>query len=130
MKKFLFVLVIVLAAIGILAACAPVQQNVEEYARALPGWVIVVGAVIIFLIGFGIIWKLVPGFVKVLAVIALAVILAGSAYGIWQIPAVDDLLNKVDQYKNQTITEQSPDPSSSISPEKSSGLDIDIHIGK
>jgi len=89
MKKFFLVVTIVLASIGILAACAPVQQDVESYARTLPGWAIIVGAVVIFLIGFGIIWKLIPGFVKVIAVIALAVILAGSAYGLWQSPLAD-----------------------------------------
>lgn len=86
MKKFLLVVAVVFIIIGILAACAPVQQDVEDYARTLPGWAIIVGAVVIFLIGFGIIWKLIPGFVKVLAVIALAVILAGSAYGLWNSP--------------------------------------------
>lgn len=89
MKRFLIVLVIVLAAIGILAACAPVREDMAQYARTLPGWAIIVGAVVIFFIGFGIIWKLIPGFVKVLAVIALAVILAGSAYGLWQSPWAD-----------------------------------------
>lgn len=86
MRRFLLVLVIVLAAIGILAACAPVQLSVTEYARALPGWAIIVGAVVIFFIGFGIIWKLIPGFIKFLAVVALAAILIASAYGIWQSP--------------------------------------------
>ena len=86
MKKLLIMMIAALLIIGMLAACAPVPQDVEDYARKLPGWAIIVGAVVIFLIGFGIIWKLVPGFVKVLAVIALAAILAGSAYGLWNSP--------------------------------------------
>ncbi|MGI5919538.1 MAG: hypothetical protein ACOX8N_07825 [Christensenellales bacterium] len=85
MKKLLIMMIAALL-IGMLAACAPVPQDVEDYARMLPGWAIIVGAVVIFLIGFGIIWKLVPGFVKVLAVLALAAILAGSAYGLWNGP--------------------------------------------
>ena len=89
MKRFLLVLAVVLAIIAVLAACAPVQQSVTEYARTLPGWAIIVGAVVIFFIGFGIIWKLIPGFIKVLAVIALAVILIASAYGLWQSPWAD-----------------------------------------
>ena len=89
LKRFLLVLAAVLAVIGILAACAPVQNTVEEYARTLPGWAIIVGAVVIFFIGFGIIWKLIPGFIKFLAVIALAVILIASAYGLWQSPWAD-----------------------------------------
>ena len=89
MKRFLLVLAVVLAIIAVLAACAPVQQSVTEYARTLPGWAIIVGAVVIFFIGFGIIWKLIPGFIKVLAVIALAVLLIASAYGLWQSPWAD-----------------------------------------
>ena len=89
MKRFLIVLAVVLTVIAVMAACAPVQQNVTEYVRVLPGWAIIVGAVVIFFIGFGIIWKLIPGFVKVLAVIALAAILIASAYGLWQSPWAD-----------------------------------------
>ena len=98
MKRFLIVLVIVLAAVGILAACAPVREDMAQYARTLPGWAIIVGAVVVFFIGFGIIWKLIPGFIKVLAVIALAVILAGSAYGLWQSPWAD----KANQLNHQS----------------------------
>ena len=65
------------------------QSSVEEYARTLPGWAIIVGAVVIFFIGFGIIWKLIPGFIKFLAVIALALVLIASAYGLWQSPWAD-----------------------------------------
>jgi hypothetical protein len=89
MKKLLLMMIVIILIIGMLAACASVPQGVEEYARKLPGWAIIVGAVVIFLIGFGIIWKLIPGFVKVLAVLALAVILAGSAYGLWNSPWAD-----------------------------------------
>ncbi len=89
MKRFLILLAVVMIVIAVMAACAPVQQNVTEYVRVLPGWAIIVGAVVIFFIGFGIIWKLIPGFVKVLAVIALAVILIASAYGLWQSPWAD-----------------------------------------
>jgi predicted small secreted protein len=117
MKRFMLVVIIVLVVIGILAACAPIQQDVESYARTLPGWAIIVGAVIIFLIGFGIIWKLIPGFIKVLAVIALAVILAGSAYGLWQSPWTDkanqlshDAEELRDEYfEGQTSPTVSPD---------------------
>lgn len=106
MKKFLLVLAVVLAAIGILAACAPVQQDVENYARTLPGWVIIVAAVVIFFIGFGIIWKLIPGFIKILAIIALAVILAGSAYGLWQSPLADkanQINNQAEQWRDELM---------------------------
>lgn len=96
MRKFLLVLLIVLMALGVLAACAPMEQNIEEYVSALPVWAIIVGAVILFFIGFGIIWKLIPGFIKVLAIIALAVILAGTAYGIWRIPLAQDILNETE----------------------------------
>lgn len=117
MKRFLLVLVIVLASMGILAACAPVQNSVEEYARILPGWAIVVGAVVIFFIGIGIIWKLIPGFIKVIAIIALAVILAGSAYGLWQSPLADKANELSDQaeelrdefFENQESPAVSPD---------------------
>lgn len=92
MRKFLFVLLIVLLAVGVLAACAPIEQlgaQVGDYARALPPWAIVVGAIILFFIGFAIIWKLIPGFIKVIALIVLAVVIAGVAYGLWKIPYVD-----------------------------------------
>ncbi len=92
MRKFLFILLIVLLGVGVLAACAPIEKigsQVGDYARALPTWVIVVGAVVLFFIGFGIIWKLIPGFIKVIALIVLIVAIAGVAYGLWTIPYVD-----------------------------------------
>ncbi len=107
MKKFFLIILIVLFAISMLAACAPLENlDVEGYARMLPGWVIIVGAVIIFFIGFGIIWKLVPGFIKVIALIALAVVVAGTAYGLWNIPLVDKAIDKVDSYMEQSADEQ------------------------
>ncbi len=111
MKRFLLVLLIVLAAIGILAACAPARQDMAQYARTLPGWAIIVGAVVIFFIGFGIIWKLIPGFVKVLAVIALAVILIGSAYGLWQSPLADkanDLSHQAEELRDAYFDSHPP----------------------
>ena len=116
MKRFLLVLLIVITIIGILAACAPIQNiDVEEYARALPTWVIVVGAIVLFFIGFGIIWKLVPGFIKIIALIALAVIIAGVAYGLWNIPIVDNALNTVDDYIHTSETASpSADASSTL----------------
>jgi hypothetical protein len=102
MKKFMLVLLIVLMAIGILAACAPIQEGVE-YAKALPGWAIVIGAIVVFCIGFGIIWKLIPGFIKVIALIALVVIVAGTAYGLWQIPLVDDAIDEAENLKNEYL---------------------------
>jgi NADH:ubiquinone oxidoreductase subunit K len=92
MRKFLFVLLIVLLGIGVLAACAPIEKlgsEAGDYVRALPTWVIVVGAIVLFFIGFGIIWKLIPGFVKAIALIALVVVIAGVAYGLWTIPYID-----------------------------------------
>jgi len=92
MKKFMLVVLIVIAAVAVLAACAPVQafgSQVGDYAKTLPLWVIVVGAIIVFFIGFAIIWKLIPGFIKVLALIALVVIIGGVAYGLWNIPYID-----------------------------------------
>ena len=106
MKKFLLVLLIVLLVIGIMAACAPLQNlDVEEYTNALPGWVIIIGAIVIFFIGFGIIWKLIPGFIKVIALIALAAIIAGTAYGLWSIPIVDEAIDKVDTFIEQSESE-------------------------
>jgi len=64
--------------------------------RAIPTWLIIVGAIVIFLIGFGLIWKLVPGFVKFIALIVLAAVIAGAAYGIWSIPFLDDVEDFVD----------------------------------
>ncbi|MFA5676418.1 MAG: hypothetical protein WDA65_07845, partial [Christensenellales bacterium] len=90
MKKFLLV-VMAAAAVAVLAACAPIQEEIEGYIGVLPGWAIIAGAVALFFIGFGLIWKLIPGFLKVIAIIALAVILAGTAYGLWESPWADKL---------------------------------------
>lgn len=109
MKKFLIVFLIVLIALGVLAACAPIQPNVEEYVSALPVWVIIVGAVILFFIGFGIIWKLIPGFIKVLAIIALAVILAGTAYGIWRIPLAEGILHETETFIDTLSSDENQD---------------------
>ncbi len=101
MKKFLVVITIVLCAIGILAACAPLPTNLDEgaaYAKALPEWVIIVGAVVIFLIGFTIIWKLIGGFIKFVVILVLGLVLAGIAFGLWPKTeienTVDDLIDK------------------------------------
>jgi len=108
MKKFLLVLLIVLFAIGILAACAPVQQEtVEEYIGTLPGWVIIVGALVLFLIGFGLIWKLIPGFIKVIAIVALAVILAGAAYGLWESPLAEKLNRGAEELRDGILNHDS-----------------------
>ena len=127
MKKFLLVLMIVLFAIEILAACAPIDTaKVEAYAMSLPGWVIILGAVVLFLIGFGIIWKLIPGFIKFIALVALAIILAGAAYGIWHIAIVDEALDKVDELKSGYGTQESATTSAE---ESDFGIDIDINFG-
>lgn len=97
MKKFLIVLCIVLLSIGVLAACAPlhnISDDVQGFAKTLPAkgipdWVIIVGAVVVFFIGVGIIWKLIPGFIKFIALLVLAIAVAGAAYGLWKIPAYD-----------------------------------------
>ncbi len=126
MKKFLLVLLIVLFAIEMLAACAPVDTaQIAASAMALPGWVIILGAVVLFLIGFGIIWRLIPGFVKFIALVALAIILAGAAYGVWHFAIVDKALDKVDELKESFGAQASESPSSS---EDDGGLGIDIHI--
>ena len=130
MKKFMLVICIVLCAIGILAACAPLPTNLDEgaaYAKALPEWVIIVSAVVIFLIGFTIIWKLVGGIVKFVVILVLGLVLAGIAFGLWpkdQIRnTVDDLIDKtVDGVEGLTdgnplddlgITTESPEASES-----------------
>ena len=101
-----------------LAACATlsqakrdVEQEVDHYtekanaateaAHALPAWVIIIGAVALFFLGFGLIWKLIPGFIKFIALIVLAVAIAGGAYGLWQIPVVDKAIDTVDNYIEQ-----------------------------
>ena len=113
MKKFFVVLMIVLFAIGVLAACAPLQNiddiDVQEYTRTLPTWVIIVAAVAIFFIGFGIIWKLIPGFVKVIAVIALAVVLAGTAYGVWNITWAKDVIHGAEELRDDYLNTPSAD---------------------
>jgi FtsH-binding integral membrane protein len=102
-------------AIGVLAACAPIERidlsGAEDYVRALPAWVIIIGAIVLFFIGFSIIWKLIPGFIKVIAVIALAVIIAGVAYGVWNIPFVNNAIDKVDELKNQPRATDTISPS-------------------
>lgn len=127
MKKFLLVLLIVLFAIEILAACAPITgAEVEAYAMSLPGWVIILGAIVLFIIGFGIIWKLIPGFIKFIALVALAIILAGAAYGIWHIAIVDEALDKVDELKNSYGTQES---ATATEQDSNLGINIDINIG-
>ena len=106
MKKFLLVLLAVLGAIGILAACSPAAANVEEYVGILPGWAIIVGAVVLFLIGIGIIWKLIPGFIKVLAILALAVILAGTAYGIFESPWAEKMNKGAEELRDSLLQER------------------------
>lgn len=106
MKKFLLVLLIVLGVIGIMAACAPAAANVEEYVGILPGWAIIVGAVVLFFIGIGIIWKLIPGFIKVLAILALAVILAGTAYGIFESPLADKMNKGAEELRDSLLQER------------------------
>ena len=105
MKKFLLVLLIVLGLIGIMAACAPTAASVEEYVGILPGWAIIVGAVVLFFIGIGIIWKLIPGFIKVLAILALAVILAGTAYGIFESPLADKMNKGAEELRDSLLQE-------------------------
>jgi len=131
MKKFLLVVLIVLFAVEILAACAPIDtsdiSNITASALALPAWVIILGAVVLFFIGFGIIWKLIPGFVKFIALVALAIVLAGAAYGIWRIALVDKAIDEVNQIRESYGAYSSASPSESES--DGLGIDIDIHIG-
>ncbi len=110
MKKFMLVMLVVLMAIGVLAACAPIQEGVE-YAKALPGWAIALGAVVVFCIGFGLIWKLVPGFVKVIALIALVVVVAGTAYGLWKIPLVSKAIDEAENLKQEYLIGDEESPS-------------------
>jgi membrane protease YdiL (CAAX protease family) len=115
MRKFLLILLIVLLAVGALAACAPIEHigaEVGDYARALPTWAIVVGAIVLFFIGFSIIWKLIPGFVKVIALIALAVAIAGVAYGLWTIPGIDkQMIDDAGNAIEDLLPESSASPS-------------------
>lgn len=114
MRKFLIVLLIVLLGVGVLAACAPIENigtQVGDYARALPTWAIVAGAIVLFFIGFGIIWRLIPGFVKVIALIALIVVIAGVAYGLWTIPYLDKAtIDKAGQTIENLLPESSSTP--------------------
>ena len=113
MKKFLLVVLIVLVAIGILAACAQVDtieagindltQQITD--RAIPTWVIIIGAVVLFFIAFGIVWKLIPGFIKFIVLIVIAAAIAGAAYGIWTIPAYD----AAETFIEENITEAPSD---------------------
>ncbi len=103
MKKFAFVILIVLCAIGILAACAPMPANLDEgaaYAKSLPEWVIIVGAAVVFLIGFTIIWKLIGGFIKFVVILVLGLVLAGIAIGLWP---KEQIKNTVDDLIDQTV---------------------------
>lgn len=102
MKKFLLV-VMAAAVIAVLAACAPIQEEIEGYIGVLPGWAIIAGAVALFFIGFGLIWKLIPGFLKVIAIIALAVILAGTAYGLWESPWADKLNKGAEEIRDKIL---------------------------
>ncbi len=102
MKKFLLV-VMAAAAVAVLAACAPIQEEIEGYIGVLPGWAIIAGAVALFFIGFGLIWKLIPGFLKVIAIIALAVILAGTAYGLWESPWADKLNKGAEEIRDKIL---------------------------
>lgn len=116
MKKFLIVLLIVLIAIATLAACAPVKEGAEgvvEFAKsmtdhAVPTWLIIVGAIIVFFIGFGLIWRLIPGFIKFIALLVLAIAIAGAAYGIWTIPAYDKAKEIYDEVSDvvEVVTDQ------------------------
>jgi hypothetical protein len=67
---------------------------------------------VLFFIGFSIIWKLIPGFVKVIALIVLAVAIAGVAYGLWQIPYVDkDMIDKAGNAIEDLLPDSSASPS-------------------
>lgn len=115
MKRFLLIVFIVLIAMGVLAACAPIENldfsSFANFVKSVPSWILIVAVVILFFIGCGIVWKLIPGFVKVLAIIALAVVLAGVAYGVWNIPFVNNALNDVNSFiQNQVTTTATPAP--------------------
>jgi hypothetical protein len=114
MKKFLLVVLIVLVAIGILAACADgatmedgigdLSQQITD--RAIPTWVIIIGAVVLFFIAFGIVWKLVPGVIKFILLIVIAAAIAGAAYGLWTIPAYDAAANYIEENIIVTPTDE------------------------
>ena len=109
MKKFLLVVLIVLVAIGVLAACSQIEtieDGISEVSsqitdRAIPTWVIIIGAVVLFFIALGIVWKLIPGFIKFVVLIVIAAAIAGAAYGLWTIPAYD----KAEELTNEIIDE-------------------------
>ncbi len=106
MKKFLLVVLIVLVAIGVLAACSQIETGINEVSsqitdRAIPTWVIIIGAVVLFFIALGIVWKLIPGFIKFVVLIVIAAAIAGAAYGLWTIPAYD----KAEELTNEIIDE-------------------------
>ena len=106
MKKFLLVVLIVLVAIGVLAACSQIETGINEVSsqitdRAIPTWVIIIGAVVLFFIALGIVWKLIPGFIKFVVLIVIAAAIAGAAYGLWTIPAYD----KAEELTNEFIDE-------------------------
>jgi len=128
MKKFLLVVLIVLFAVEVLAACAPIDAAaITASALTLPAWLIILGAVVLFFIGFGIIWKLIPGFVKFIALVALAIVLAGAAYGIWRIAIVDKAIDEINNIKESYGAQVSESPSETES--NGPGIDFDIHIG-
>jgi predicted small secreted protein len=114
MKKFILVVLIVLIAIGILAACAQVttiENGISDITqqitdRAIPTWVIIIGAVIVFFIAFGIVWKLIPGFIKVIVLIVIAAAIAGAAYGLWTIPAYDAAENFIEENITETPSDE------------------------
>ena len=107
MKKFLLVVLIVLVAIGVLAACSQIEtieDGINDVSsqitdRAIPTWVIIIGAVVLFFIALGIVWKLIPGFIKFVVLIVIAAAIAGAAYGLWTIPAYD----KAEEITNELI---------------------------
>lgn len=117
MKKIILVVFIVLILVGILAACAQVEtiedgiQNITASItdRAIPTWVIIIGSIVLFFICFGIVWKLIPGFIKIIVLIVIAGAIAGAAYGIWAIPAYDkakEIYNDVTDVIETQQTEQ------------------------
>lgn len=99
MKKFILVVLIVLVAIGALAACSQVdkiEDGIDDITnkiaqRKIPTWVIIIGAIIVFFIAFGIVWKLIPGFIKFIVILVIAGAIAGAAYGLWTIPYYEDV---------------------------------------
>ena len=106
MKKFLLVVLIVLVAIAVLAACSQIETGINDVSaqitdRAIPTWVIIIGAIVLFFIAVGIVWKLIPGFIKFIVLLVIAAAIAGAAYGLWTIPAYD----KAEELTNEIIDE-------------------------